>query len=188
MEGYDTSYGESDPVKPVSRYALANVAHEEAWLAAGGDFARVLRLTNYFAQPTSRASPQSQLLPWSLLTELWEKGSLEVRSAPSVVKEFVSAEGVAAAATVLALAGASAPVVCTSTPGFTGSLKTLVQACRTVVRSLGKPEPQVNFGDEASVVALCQIGFLAGQGWAEPLNQQRLREELTLWAQNNLLR
>jgi nucleoside-diphosphate-sugar epimerase len=178
LEGYDHDYSEDTAPDPRTDYATANAAHEEAWLTAGGS--NVVRITNYFAAPQALDSPQSRLLPWSLVTEGLAAGRIGIRSGPSLVKEFVAARDVATA--ILTVADdPSAPVVCATVPGVPLTLRELADCCCTAFAETGRSRPDVAFGPDGPVGPACRPGWLATRGWMGSLTATRMEQEIAAW-------
>ena len=180
LEGHDVDYLEDAPPRPRTPYAEANARNEEQWLAQGGTAASVLRITNYFCQPASLASPQSLLLPWSLVTEALQAGRIGVRSGPSTSREFVSAADVAAAALVLV---ADRPVggVCATTPGLAATLSDLTSAVQGAFRRIGLDAPAASFGEDTVAGPACLPGWLAERGWAGGLTLTDVEGAIADW-------
>ena len=180
LEGYDADYAEDAPPKPLTPYAEANAANEAAWLAAGGTTAHVLRITNYFAQPSSADSPQASLLPWSLVTEALATGHIGVRSGASLAKEFVGAADVASAA-VLVLTSPDAPQTVATVRGAVLTMADLVAACQRAFVAAGKPEPTAAFGPDAPAGPACKPGWLAAQRWNAHLDATNVEQTVAAW-------
>lgn len=178
LEGFQEDYSEAAEPRAITPYAMANAENESRWLVRGAQRMHVLRITNYFCAPQSLNSPQALLLPWSLATEGLEKGSIGIRSGASLTKEFVSADDVARAATVIA-ADPSAPLICATVPGAALSLRDLADACVAALGQLGRAGVEVSFGPESPAGASCLPGWLAGTGWAGRLTAKAMTEEIS---------
>jgi nucleoside-diphosphate-sugar epimerase len=180
LEGYSEDYSESSEPQATTPYALANAENEARWLAHGALRMHVLRITNYFCAPQTVESPQAQLLPWSLATEALEKGSIGIRSGPSLTKEFVSAADVTRAVTMIG-GDSSAPLVCATVPGAPLSLRALAEACVTALERVGRGGVDVTFGLDQPPGASCLPGWLASTGWRGELTANLITDEVTAW-------
>jgi hypothetical protein len=140
----------------------------------------VLRITNYFCAPQSFDSPQALLLPWSLVTEAVDKGSIAIRSGASLIKEFVSADDVARAVTLIN-SDPSAPRICATVPGAALSLQDLAGACLSALRSVGRDGVEVTFGTDGPPGVACLPGWLANCGWRGQLTEDLITEEISTW-------
>ncbi len=180
LEGYDVDYDEDAPPRALTPYAQANAANEDAWLGSAGSRAHVVRITNYFAPPGQFSSPQSLLLPWSLVTEALASGEIGIRSGPSLAKGFVSAGDVARAVLVVA-ASSDAPAVCATVPGSSFTLQALADVVGSAVVAAGRARPSVTFGPDGPVGAACRPGWLAGRGWSGALTPDAIEQVITGW-------
>ncbi len=180
LEGYNADYDEDAPSRALTPYALANAANEDAWLGSAGSRAHVVRITNYFAPPGQFDSPQSLLLPWSLVTEALASGQIGIRSGPSLAKEFVSAGDVARAVLVVA-ASSDAPAVCATVPGSSFTLRELADVVRWAVVAAGHARPGVTFGPDGPAAAACLPGWLAARGWSGALTSDEIGRAITGW-------
>lgn len=180
LEGYADGHAEDAVPRPLTPYAAANAASEERWKALAGPGASILRVANFFCTPTSGSSPQAGLLPWSLLAEGRASGSIRVRSAPSVSREFVDAADAAAA--VLLLAGTAPGRTAATLPGVRLSLEDLVAAVGDAMEVAGLPRPVVEFGAEAAgSTPLTQATWLAGHGWHAGVSQASMTSAMAGW-------
>lgn len=168
LEGYPDPVPEDAAPRPSTPYAEANAAHEAQWLSSTAHGV-VLRLANYFCAPAGVNSPQSLLLPWSLVTEAARTGSIVVRSGPRTTREFVSADDVARALEVLAGEGPDSRV-CSTVPGWLASLGDLVDAVADAFVAAGREEPAVSFGTEGRAAAPNEPAWLASRGWSSSLD------------------
>lgn len=180
LEGYSEDYSESSEPQATTPYALANADNEARWLASGAPRMHVLRITNFFCAPQSVDSPQSLLLPWSLVTEALEKGSIGIRSGASLTKEFVSASDVARAVTMIA-GDPTAPPVCATVPGSPLSLRAQSEACQSALERIGRGGVDVSYGPDQPAGAACLPGWLAGTGWRGELTANLIVDEITAW-------
>jgi len=180
LEGYSEDYSESAESRATTPYAMANSENEIRWLAPEASRMHVLRITNYFCAPQTLDSPQALLLPWSLVTEALEKGSIGIRSGASLTKEFVSADDVALAATMIA-SDLSAPRLCATVPGAPLSLRALADACLIALERVGKEGVDVTFGPDQLPGATCLPGWLAHSGWRGQLTENLIADEITAW-------
>lgn len=180
LEGYESSHAEDAPAHPTTAYGESNAANEGAWLDEGGRTARILRITNYFAAPSSLDSPQAALLPWSLVTEALASGHIAVRSGASTAKEFVSAADVAKAV-LLVLSSRQAPSVCATVPGAAMTLTDLVAACQAAFVAVGLREPTASFGPDGPAGPACLPGWLADAGWRGELTTSGVSQAVAAW-------
>ena len=163
-----------------SDYARANAANEEEWLEAAPTQGYVVRLANYFCAPSSFDSPQTQLLPWSLVTEAVASGRINVRSAPTVVREFVSAEDAAVA--ICSVASASDPArISSTTPGHSLDLRQLTDLVGDAFEMTGRMRPDVTFGEDASSGPTLQSDWLAAQGWSCTVTDEKVTDVVASW-------
>jgi len=177
MEG-TLGAAEDAPSCPVSPYAHANADNEAVWLQAGGR--SILRMTNFFCVPSSSASPQNELLPWSLVHEALEKGTISVRSTPVMTKEFVGAGDVASAAATL-MSTEHPPRICATTPGAAFSMSDLVSTVSRGFVLAGHAPPQATYGTLTSSAAVLRPGWLASQGWRASLTGQLMAQAVAAW-------
>ncbi len=180
LEGYTEDFSEAAEPRATTPYATANAENEARWLASGAPAMHVLRITNYFSAPQRLDSPQALLLPWSLVTEALDKGSIGIRSGASLIKEFVSAEDVARAVTLIA-SDPSAPRICATVPGAALSLQALAEACLSALRSVGRVGVEVTYGPDGPPGVVCLPGWLASAGWQGELTANLITEEVTAW-------
>jgi nucleoside-diphosphate-sugar epimerase len=179
LEGRSGPLAEDDPASPTTAYGAANAANEIEWMSIDGT--SVLRLTNFFAAPTSVDSPQSLLLPWSLVTEAAATGHIEVRSDPAVSREFVSADDVAAAIEVLA-ASDERPRVCWTSPGARMRLGELAETVGAGLVAAGAEAPTCTFGTDEATQPDYPAGWLAEHGWSTTLDVVQMRTVISAWA------
>ena len=181
LEGYDTDHTEDAEPRTRTPYAAANAGNEETWLDRAGTQAHVLRITNYFAAPSTGDSPQAQLLPWSLVTEALDTGHIGVRSGASLAKEFVGAADVAGAV-VRVLQSNDAPQIVATIPGATLTMADLVTATQRAFVASGRPEPTASFGPDAPTTApTIRPGWLAAHGWHGALTGDQVTDVITNW-------
>jgi nucleoside-diphosphate-sugar epimerase len=178
LEGYQHPPEEDAVPSPLSSYARANANHENVWLRYPN--ARVLRLVNFFGSPQGADSPQSKLLPWSLLTEGWATGYITVRSGRGAVKDFVDAAAVADAVELLFRSQAE-PKVMATIPGVRISMEDLAQAVSAAVSATGRAEPLVSFGHDDAPASPPASGWLAGEGWKCRTTLPEMTEAMTRW-------
>jgi len=179
LEGYEQAVAEDSLGKPLTEYARANTEHEQLWLTQPR--AQVLRLVNYLCIPNGPESPQTKLLPWSLLLEGWSTGEIVVRSGADKAKEFIDAEDVVRAVEALIRQPAPERVVVAG-PGAQMSMQTLVEACVLACSLAGRSGVGASFGNETggSQWSIAP-GWLVEQGWASNLTSDRMTEEMTGW-------
>lgn len=180
LEGHSGDFLEDANPLATTPYATANAINEAKWLASAGARMHVLRITNYFCSPQAINSPQAQLLPWSLVTEALETGSIVIRSGAALTKEFVSADDVARAVTLLA-ADSSAPPVCATVPGAALSLGELASATLSALERVGRTSVQASFGPDGPPGPNCRPGWLATVGWRGLLTPDQISEAITSW-------
>ncbi len=161
-------------------YARANADNEIEWLQSAPSTGSVVRITNYFCEPMLADSPQSLLLPWSLVTEAVRTGGVILRSSASTSREFVSARDVAQA--VMTVIQGPDPVrICTTSPGMTASLADLAGCTSDALSAAGLPRPSVTFGDESSPVSSCRPGWLHEHGWSSTLSLEEMTRAIASW-------
>ena len=179
LEGINGTVCESAEPRPASAYGRANAAMEASWLQ--NHHASVIRLVNFFGAPLSHDSPQTRLLPWSLLLEGWTTGAVHVRSSPSTTKEFIDADEAAAAIEVLATKQPSDRVVVAG-PGTSFSMRQLAEAASVAIGEVSGRETATTFGDETSSHSThIQAEWLGNHGWSATLSLKRVREQMTSW-------
>lgn len=163
-----------------TEYAQMNAVNEAAWRDAAPSQGYVLRLANYFCEPMSTDSPQTQLLPWSLLTEAVDRGAVDVRSAPTVSREFVSSFDVAKAA--LAVESVRPAQKVTSTiPGLRLTMEQLIGCVSVTLTSLGASDLVVTFGTDKASGPLLLPDWLASQGWSSQLTPVDVVTAMSHW-------
>lgn len=178
LEGYGSDFREDATARPTTPYAIANAASEAAWLTDGG--LAVLRITNYFCAPMTADSPQSLLLPWSLVTEGLDTGSIVVRSGAATTRQFVDADDVARAVVLLA-AAAEPPRICATSPGVSFTLGELAHLCQQAVASVTGVSPEAQFGPDTKPAPECHPGWLGTQGWQSRLTSGRIGATIERW-------
>lgn len=177
-EGVEGPVGDDTAARPLTSYGYANAEHELAWL--GYSTAMVLRMANYFCAPQTADSPQSLLLPWSLLSEGWATGHIGVRSGAQAAKTFVSDVDVAGA---LALMAREQPFGrCLATlPGAVLSMEQLVSVSLDALAYVHRP-CTVSFGsDDGSGVDLVHADWLSGHGWVSTLCLAAMEQQMRTW-------
>ena len=179
LEGLTEPCTEDAAPAPRTPYAQANADNEREWLGSGPS-AGVLRIANYFCAPMGRDTPQSLLLPWSLLDEALRTGAIGVRSAPDTSREFVSADDVARALLVVAECP-SPDRVCSTAPGFPLTLADLTSAVAEACMRAGVAAPSVQFGTETGSTTQVQAVWLAHRGWQTKLTQERIVDVMAEW-------
>jgi nucleoside-diphosphate-sugar epimerase len=182
LEGTLGSATEDAQPRPTSDYAKANSENERIWLQARSDGGRlsVLRLTNYFAAPIAADSPQSRLLPWSLVDEAVKNGTITMRSGSQLSKDFVSADDVASALELLA-GHSHSPALCATAPGLPVTLSELADLTATAVATAGLEAPLVTFGPDGEAVSHLGAGWLSSQGWTCTLTPQVMVSVMLEW-------
>jgi len=161
-------------------YALANAANEQEWWSVAPREGYVVRLANFFCAPSGEASPQTELLPWSLVTEALASGRITVRSAPTVVREFASAHDAAMA--VLTVGQAADPARVTSTiPGCSMDLEQLSEAVGAAFEISGRLRPLVTFGDDEVSGPTLLSDWLAAHGWVCTVTPEEMTQVMGKW-------
>ena len=179
LEGFEQEPEEDSPGKPLTAYGRANTEHEQLWLEV--PHGCVLRLVNFFCAPSGINSPQTELLPWSLLLEGWQTGHIGVRSRGDTSKEFVDALDIARAIEVLVAAEPSGRTVVAG-PGAVATLRDLGEGAIAACANVDWPEVQATFGTESSGSSWSMTpGFLTDHGWSSALTLERMTEEMTQW-------
>lgn len=165
LEGDSGVAHESDPGAATTEYATANLENESAWLSLSAFSARVLRLTNFFAEPVTEFSGQLSLLPWSLVTDALNTGNIQVRSSASVSREFVDSDSIAAAIEVMTAQIAQCPARIATAPGTVMSLLELSECIRQAFVTNSINPPNISFGNEMNAPARVIAGWLESKGW-----------------------
>lgn len=185
LEGWERDVPEDAEPRPTSPYGEANAALEAEWRAAGGHAASVLRISNYFCAPSTRESPQAQLLPWSLVTEAMATGSISVRSSSDTSREFVDAADVAAA--LIELSRAEEGRVVATVPGAVLTLAQLVESVSGAFADADLARPTATFGPGPAAAQPRSLpGWLAGQGWRSRLTPDAVRAAVAQWVGGNV--
>lgn len=163
-----------------SAYARANERNEATWLLAAPTYGHVLRLANFLCIPSSVESPQVDLLPWSLVTEAQTTGTITVRSASSVSREFVAPDDVARA--LLAVGTVDSPARVTSTiPGLRLSLAELTDSVSEAFGIGGFPRPTVSFGKDLASGPILVGDWLSHVGWSSALTPSDVTSMVARW-------
>ena len=179
LEGIGGSVCGSAEPRPTTAYGRANAAMEASWLQS--HHASVIRLVNFFGAPLSHDSPQTRLLPWSLLLEGWTTGGVHVRSSPSSTKEFIDANDAAAAIEILATKQPSDRLVVAG-PGTGLSMRQLAEAASGAIGQVSGRETETTFGDESSSFSTdIHAEWLGNHGWSATLSLKRVREQMASW-------
>ena len=177
-EGESGSLQDDLPPSPLTSYALANAQQEDVWLEY--PTAVVLRMANYFCAPSSADSPQTHLLPWSLLIEGWKTSHISVRSGRDVTKEFVSDQDVAKALLLLAQDAPTGRRIATL-PGLLLSLDQIAAEAQSVLAEFGKSVSS-SFGvDSRHPVLAASSGWLAERGWVSTCSAAAMHEIMHGW-------
>jgi nucleoside-diphosphate-sugar epimerase len=180
LEGLPGDFAEDAAPACSTPYAQANADNEALWLQSAPAMGAIVRITNYFCEPRLRDSPQSLLLPWSLVTEAVATGAVVVRSSATTSREFVSADDVARA--VLAVVENAPPArACATAPGLTVSLADLMDCASEALECSGLGRPAVTFGDGLSPAATCRPGWLHEHGWSSALTLGEMTRAITSW-------
>lgn len=180
LEGLTGSVDDDAAPECSTPYARANADNEIAWLQEAPTVGSVVRITNYFCQPMLVDSPQSLLLPWSLVTEAVRTGAVVVRSSATTSREFVSA-GDVAQAVMTVIHDADPARICATAPGMTASLSDLTRCTSDALASAGLPRPTISFGDESSPVPTSRPGWLREHGWSSTLSLDDVTRAITSW-------
>ena len=161
-------------------YAQMNASNETVWRDVAPNNGYVLRLANFFCEPMGSDSPQTELLPWSLLKEALERGSVDVRSSPIVSREFVSSQDVAKAALAVSSAQTSEKVTSTI-PGLRLTMEQLIGCVSVTLTSLGASDPVVTFGNDEAGGPQLLPDWLASHGWSSTLTPDRIADAMGHW-------
>lgn len=180
LESYSDPCPEWSPARCHTPYATANAANEDVWRRAAPVHGMVLRITNFFGAPQFVNSPQSQLLPWSLVMQAWESRAMGVRSNPQTKREFVSALDVVHAVNVVSQAPPPERI-CVTAPGLVLDLAALVTLVQRACRDASLPVPSVTFGNEESLSQAHMTGWLAERGWVSTLTPGEITRVITRW-------
>jgi nucleoside-diphosphate-sugar epimerase len=180
LEGLEFEFKEDSIPAPRTVYAENNARNEQLWLERGGSTASVLRLANFFSMPKSLDSPQAALLPWSLVIEALSSGSMGIRSAASLTKDFVNGNDIARAALALA-ATAERPSIVATLPGLKISLADFAGAVQRAFVNAGRARPSATFGPEAPAGPPSSPGWLASVGWNSELSLAIIEQAVTEW-------
>lgn len=179
-EGGVGPIGDDTATHPLTPYAQANADLEAAWLTHAT--AMVLRMANYFCTPQAADSPQSLLLPWSLLCEGWATGHIGVRSCAQVAKMFVGDVDVAVALERMA-DGRPYGRALSTVPGLVLTMEQLVSASLAVLGQLDRP-CTVSFGSDiggGGGIAPVRGSWLAEHGWVSALSLAAMQEQMHSW-------
>lgn len=178
LEGRRRAADETADAEPRTPYAQANADNEAWWQDSGGS--SIVRIVNYLCLPSAADSPQTGLLPWSLVSEALDEHRISVRATPSTEKEFVDAADVASAVE-LVLAAADRPAVCATVPGTIFTMRDLAECTAATVTEVAGHEVAVTFGVEAATRPVVREGWLAAHGWSSRLSYGRLAETIRAW-------
>lgn len=184
LEGYAHSIHEDAPAHPTSDYARANANNEKLWLQESGPRGSVLRVANYFCAPQAVDSPQTRLLPWSLVTDALVVDSITVKSGPGTSREFVSDTDVARAIQVLAAETPEARI-CASLPGYPTNLENLVSLVQRACSEVGRSAPDSRFGVDNSTPTPVTASWLESQGWESTLSDKEIVQTIVDWVRKN---
>lgn len=184
LEGYAQSIHEGSPALPTSDYARANAINEKLWLQESGSRGSVLRVANYFCAPQAVDSPQTRLLPWSLVTEALVFGSITVKSGPGTSREFVNDTDVARAIQVLAAATPEAGI-CATLPGYPTNLDNLVTLVQKAFSEIGRPALESSFGVDNVTPTPVTASWLESQAWRSSLSQKEIVQTIVDWVRKN---
>ena len=179
LEGHAGLANESDPGSATSEYGLVNTGSENQWLTLSGVKPRVLRLANFFAEPATVDSGQRKLLPWSLVNDALITGEINVRSDPSVTREFVDSVDIAAALELMAELIDSCPTYIATAPGLVLDLGSICECIGKAFESNALPPPKISFGTEHQAPARVEARWLESMGWKCGLNVNRVTESIS---------
>ena len=180
LEGYSQPIAEDVTASPNSDYARANAANEALWLRESGSNGVVLRIANYFCIPQAIDSPQTRLLPWSLVTEACDSDAITVKSGPRTSREFVGDEDVARAIEVLARRRPESRI-CATLPGYVANLGELTSIVEEAFSIEGLPVPISSFGTQDTTPTSVIATWLAANGWTSTLSQAHIVESIRIW-------
>lgn len=186
LEGHPGKAKETDVGAATTRYASANLANENAWLELSSFSPRVLRLTNFFAEPRTQSSGQTSLLPWSLVTDALETGRIVVRSDPSVSREFVDAQSIAAAIEAMIANVDQCPSRIATAPGTTLSLSALCDCIEQAFTRNSLNPPEVTFGTEMQAPARVEARWLTSMGWSCTLTPASVTDTISSYLANHV--
>jgi len=185
LEGNTGLAHESDTGAATTEYANANLLNESEWLTLSGFTPRVLRLTNFFAEPLTPESGQASLLPWSLVRDAIETGHIAVKSDPEVTREFVDAESIARALETMSASIEECPPRIATAPGTVFTLSELCNCIRSawVINSLDPP--LVTFGSEVNAPARVEAQWLESMGWSCTLTSNTVTQAISSYLVNH---
>ena len=177
LEGYSNAPLEDAPPSPETVYAQRNTELEEEWMLRST--ASTLRMANFFGAPKNPHSPQTDLLPWSLLREGWQTGEIRVRSGAQAMKEFVDANDVARAIETLVESGVFGVRVATS-PGVRLTMAQLATASADACHTFGIDVSSF-FGSDNSSAEPPRATWLTQHGWHCQLTLGEMTRIMTAW-------
>jgi nucleoside-diphosphate-sugar epimerase len=186
LEGDRGVAKESDVGAATTEYAIANLENESAWLSLPAFSSRVLRLTNFFAEPVTEFSGQLFLLPWSLVTDAIVTGKVDVRSNSHVSREFVDSDSIAAAIEVMAVEIDKCPRRITTAPGMTMSLLELSDCIKKAFEINSMNPPNISFGHELNAPARVEAQWLESMGWTCTLTPEIVTQSISSFLVNHV--
>lgn len=178
LEGATGPINCDGPAFPITDYAKANAALEEAWLVGKG--LQVLRLSNLLILPQRQGSPQSRLLPWSLVREALGTGHIHIRSSPDTTRDFVTCQDVVSAVSMMATEDAS-PRVTSSIPGTRISIGEMVSSVIAAFERQSREIPSASFGTTRGMQPMIMPGWLSQRGWVSEVTLEALTDSVTAW-------
>lgn len=180
LEGYGHDVREYSSGKAASEYGRGNVSYENYFLGNFGPQLSVLRLTNIFFIPSSKASEQNMVMPWPLLSESLRLGQIEIKRLESDSIHFVSPVDVVKAIEIL-FSHSPPKRVCVTRPGLEITFFDLAEVAKLVVFEQTSSAVGVSFGSAASPTPGIRGGWLASKGWKTELTQSKLRRTMNEW-------
>ena len=187
MEGYEQDYEENDPPQPRTEYGRGNALSEALWLEHAGDQATVIRATNVFLEPSYRDSPQTRLLPWSLVLEGVERGEIVIRSSRSSIKYFISIADLCSAIETVHQTQQNPRVVVT-TPAISLTLSQLTDIAQRAIQNTLGWDISARFGIDETRALRCESGWLHEHQWESKLDPCLLQARMESWLKMTLER
>ena len=187
MEGYEKDYEENDPPQPRTEYGRGNALSEAFWLEHAGDQATVIRATNVFLEPSHRDSPQTRLLPWSLVLEGIERGEIVIRSSRLSPKYFISIADLCSAIEIVHRTKLKPRVVVT-TPAIRLTLSQLTDIAQRAIQNTLGWDISARFGTEETKARRCESGWLREHQWESKLDPCLLQARVESWLKMTLER
>ena len=185
MEGYEQDYEENDPPRPRTEYGRGNALSEAFWLEHAGDRATVIRATNVFLEPSHRDSPQTRLLPWSLVLEGVERGEIVIRSSRSSIKYFISIADLCSAIEIVHQTQ-PIPRVVVTTPAISLTLSQLTDIAQRAIQNTLGWDISTRFGSDEAKARRCESGWLSEHHWESKLDPCLVQAGMESWLKMTL--